>query len=313
MARRFQSAGFFRTVDPVANIPDTPLTWRFARDRSLTLDRARVIAILNITPDSFSDGGRIAGVEDAVAAAHAAIADGADMLDIGGESTRPGARAVGDAEQIDRVVPVILAIRASGIARPISVDTTRSGVARAALDAGADAVNDVSAGTDDPAMLALLAERGAGVILMHRLRRPNDDSWSDRYDEAPAYPGGVVGCVCAFLLERAAAAMAAGIDREAIAIDPGLGFGKSVPQNLALIAATARFVATGYPVVGAASRKSFLGAVTGVENPSDRVASSIAASVAQRLGGAPLFRVHDVLAQSHGLRIADAIHRDEPS
>lgn len=268
---------------------------------------------MNITPDSFSDGGRFAGVEDAVGAARRAIDDGADMLDIGGESTRPGARAVGDAEQIDRVVPVILAIRASGIACPISVDTTRSGVARAALDAGADAVNDVSAGTDDPAMLALLADRRAGVILMHRLRRPGDDSWSDRYDEAPAYPGGVIECVLAFLLERTAAAMAAGIVREAIAIDPGLGFGKSVTQNFELIAASARFVATGFPVVGAASRKSFLGAVTGVENPSDRVESSVAASVAQRLGGAQLFRVHDVRAQCDGLRIADAVLRDEPA
>ena len=271
-----------------------------------------MIAILNITPDSFSDGGRLAGVGDAVDAARAAIDDGADMLDIGGESTRPGAEPVGEAAQIARVAPVILAIRDAGIACPISVDTTRSAVARAAFEAGADAVNDVSAGTDDPSMLALLADRGAGVILMHRLRRPGDDSWSDRYDDAPAYPGGVVGCVRAYLLERAGAAMAAGIDPEAIAIDPGLGFGKSVAQNYELIAGSGAFVETGHPVVGAASRKSFLGAVTGIENPRDRVAASVAATVAQRLLGVQLFRVHDVPAQDHGLRVADAVRRDKP-
>lgn len=265
------------------------------------------MAILNVTPDSFSDGGLLTSTDDAVSAAQRAIDQGADMLDVGGESTRPGAVSVSEEEQINRVVPVIEAIRSAGIECPISVDTTRSAVANAAIDAGADAVNDVSACTDDNAMLPLIAERGAGVILMHRLCSPRDDSWSDRYGQSPDYPGGVASCVLAFLIERAEAALAAGIDPSAIAIDPGLGFGKTVAQNFELIAGSGSFVQTGYPVLGAASRKSFLGAVTGVENPADRVAASVAVSVAQRLSGVQLFRVHDVQAQSRGLRTADAV------
>ena len=282
--------------------------WRVSQRHRLTLDRAHILAILNVTPDSFSDGGQFTDVEDVILAARQALEQGADMLDIGGESTRPGAEAVGEAAQIDRVVPVIDAIRSAGIDCPVSVDTTRSGVARAALDAGADAVNDISAGTDDDAMLPLIADRGAGVILMHRLRAPRDDSWSDQYDEDPAYPGGVVECVRRFLMDRADAAIAAGIDREAIAIDPGLGFGKSVGQNFDLIGASGVFVATGYPVVGAASRKSFLGAVTGIANPADRGWASLAASVIQRVAGVQLFRVHDVEVHVQGLAVANALH-----
>ncbi len=270
------------------------------------------MAILNVTPDSFSDGGQLATTDDAVRAAQRAVDQGADMLDIGGESTRPGAESISDEEQTNRVVPVIEAIRSTGIECPISVDTTRSAVANAALDAGADAVNDVSACTDDGAMLRLIAERNAGVILMHRLCSPREDSWSDRYGQSPDYPGGVVSCVLAFLLNRAEAAIAAGIDRSAIAVDPGLGFGKTVAQNFELIAGSGSFVQTGYPVLGAASRKSFLGAVTGIENPADRVAASVAASVAQRLGGVQIFRVHDAEAQSRGLRTADAVLAKNP-
>ena len=292
--------------DPPANTTN-PGSWRLAHGRTLTLDRARILAILNITPDSFSDGGRLPTIEAALDAARQAIERGADMLDIGGESTRPGAETVDDAQQIDRVAPVIAAIRGAGIDCPISVDTTRAAVAIAALDAGADAVNDVSAGTDDEGMLPLIAARGAGVILMHRLRPACDDSWSDRYAKAPAYPDGVVTGVRRFLQARAQAAIDAGIDPGAIAIDPGLGFGKSVEQNFELIAATGALVALGFPVVGAASRKSFLGAVTGVTDPAERVAESVAASVTQRLQGAGLFRVHDVSAQARGLRIADRI------
>ncbi|MCB9838764.1 MAG: dihydropteroate synthase [Phycisphaeraceae bacterium] len=287
-------------------------TWRVSIDRALTLDRARVLAILNITPDSFSDGGRFAGADDAVRAARAAIDAGADMLDIGGESTRPGSAPVGPGEQIARVVPVIAEIRRAGIRCPISVDTTSSRVALAALHAGADAVNDVSAGTDDDAMLPMIAGEGAGVILMHRLRKPAEDSRSDRYERSPVYEGGVVEGVRHFLESRVGAAMAAGIDRDAIAIDPGLGFGKSVAQNYELIAATRRFVGTGLPVVGAASRKSFLGVVTGIENPADRVSASVAASVAQRLRGASLFRVHDVREHVEALRVTDAILSGAP-
>jgi len=288
--------------------PSAPATiWRVSRTRTLSLDRARVIAILNVTPDSFSDGGELPTTEAAVATARCAVDSGADMLDIGGESTRPGAQQVKATEQVRRVVPAIGAIRDAGLSCPISVDTTRADVARAALDAGADAVNDVSGGTDDEAMLTLIAERGAGVILMHRLRAPGEDSWSDRYRQEPSYEGGVVAHVRRYLIDRAQSAINSGTCRESIAIDPGLGFGKSVSQNFALIAASGAFVETGFPVVGAASRKSFLGAVSGVESPSERVAASVAASVAQRLAGVQLFRVHDTRAQAQGLRSADAI------
>lgn len=283
------------------------MDWRISSERLLRLDRAHVMAILNVTPDSFSDGGRFHSADDVVRAAQDAVNQGADLLDIGGESTRPGAEAVSANEQIDRVAPAIEGIRAAGITCPISIDTTSAEVVRTALDAGADLVNDVSAGLDDGAMLPLIAERGAGVILMHRLTRPGDDSWSDRYAVDPTYPGGVVESVRDFLLARAQDAIDAGIARGSIAIDPGLGFGKSVEQNFELIRRSSEFVATGFPVLGAASRKSFLGAVTGIENPADRVEASIAASVAQRLAGVQVFRVHDVQAQSQALQALDAI------
>jgi len=286
--------------------------WKIATDQSLRLGRAQVMAILNVTPDSFSDGGRFDSPDAVVRAAREAVEQGADLLDIGGESTRPGAEAVSASEQIRRVIPAIEGIRAAGIKAPISVDTTSAAVAEAALGAGAQIIDDVSAGLDDGAMLQLAADHGAGIILMHRLAKPRDDSWSDAYASDPAYPGGVVPCVLGFLLERAEAAMGAGIRREAIAIDPGLGFGKSVAQNFELIRSTAAFAQTGFPVLGAASRKSFLGAVTGIENPAERVEASIAASVAQRLAGAPLFRVHDVAAQASALRAADAILSQKP-
>ena len=240
------------------------------------------MAILNVTPDSFSDGGRFHSADDVVRAAQDAVDQGADLLDIGGESTRPGAEAVSASEQIDRVAPAIEGIRAAGITCPISIDTTSAEVARAALDAGADLVNDVSAGLDDGAMLPLIAERGAGVILMHRLTRPGDDSWSDCYAVDPTYPGGVVERVRDFLLARAQDAIDAGIERGSIAIDPGLGFGKSVEQNFELIRRSAEFVATGFPVLGAVSRKSFLGAVTEIENPADRVEASQPAHFSDR-------------------------------
>ncbi len=283
--------------------------WRVSASRAVALDRARVIAILNVTPDSFSDGGRFARSEDVADAARRALADGADMLDVGGESTRPGAARIGAPEQIRRVVPAIRAIRAAGVGAAISVDTTLAAVAAEALDAGADAINDVSACREDPAMLPLVGARRAGLILMHRLTPPPDDAYSDRYALPPDYSasGGVVEAVRAFLAERMGAARRAGVAPESLAIDPGLGFGKTVEQNFELIRATPVFAALGCPVVGGASRKSFIGRVTGADRPADRVEGSIAASVAQRLGGAALFRVHDVGPQARALRAADAV------
>ncbi len=283
--------------------------WRLGHGRSLSLSAPRIIAIINITPDSFSDGGKFATFDDAMAAMRRAVEEGAAMLDIGGESTRPGAERVPADEQIRRVVPAIIAARRAGIDVPISVDTTLAAVASAALDAGADAVNDVSAGIEDPAMLPLVAEHGCGVILMHRLRPPGADVYSDQHATAPAYKhaAGVVGEVCEFLSGRASAAIAAGVARDSIVIDPGLGFGKSVEQNFALIANISSIASIGFPVLSAASRKSFIGKATAEPDPSRRVVGSVAVSVAHALAGVRLFRVHDVKEHAQALSIAMAM------
>lgn len=295
-------------------MPDEPRVWRLASERSLTLDRARILAILNATPDSFSDGGRYRDASHAAVEAMRMLDEGADVLDIGGESTRPGAQPVDENEQIRRVVPIIEMLRRRGVDAPISVDTTRSAVARAALDVGADAINDQSAGEDDPRMVALAATRRAGLILMHRLRRSNQDSFSTRYGEAgeyaqPSYEreGGVVAAVRSYLSGRLHAARVAGVSPDSIVLDPGLGFGKTVEQNLALVGSTREFTTLGCPVLCAASRKSFIGRITGVDDPSERVEGSVAVAVAMRLTGAALFRVHDIKPHRRALDIADNI------
>jgi dihydropteroate synthase len=287
--------------------------WSASRGKLLILDRPRFLGILNVTPDSFSDGGVLKSVEGAVDAAAAMIEAGADGVDIGGESTRPGAAAVSEDEQKRRILPVVREMRRRGGILGsvlISIDTTRAGVARAALDEGADSINDVSAGTDDPAMLALAAERNTGLILMHRLTAPDRDSYSDRYSSPPEY-GDVVGVVRAFLAERAAAAERAGVVREAIVLDPGLGFGKTVEQNLELVRRTAEIASLGYPVLSGASRKSFVGRAMGLTDsaPAERLAGSIAISVAHWSAGARIFRVHDVGPQRGALMAAAAVGR----
>ncbi|MBL9031842.1 MAG: dihydropteroate synthase [Phycisphaerae bacterium] len=287
-----------------------------ARSRSLALDRPRLVAILNATPDSFYEGSRLTDPGAIAAAAERAVAEGADMLDIGGESTRPGAGAVSEAEQIRRVVPGIEAIRAlqsPAGSVPISVDTTRSEVARRALEAGADAINDVSAGTDDPRILALAAATGAGLVLMHRLVAPAQDNYSDRYETPPAYAD-VVAEVRGYLSNRASEARAAGVGTDAIAIDPGLGFGKSVEQNVELIRRTGELAALGFPVVSAASRKSFVGRVSlGRDSmPEERLPGSLAMTVLHLAAGARLFRVHDVAPHAAALRSALALGVGRP-
>jgi dihydropteroate synthase len=280
--------------------------WRLSPRFTLALDRPRVMAILNVTPDSFSDGGRYASLEQALERAGEAAAEGADLLDVGGESTRPGASPVPPQEQIRRVVPVIDAIRRRGLfPGPITIDTTRAEVARAALDAGADAVNDVSAGTEDPGMLNLAASRGCGMVLMHRLAPPRHDRYSDRYEQPPDYQD-VVESVLAFLAERLSAVLRAGVEPEAVLLDPGLGFGKTVEQNLALIRGTPRLLCLGRPVLSGVSRKSFAGRV-GLgrdSDPSERLASSLALSVLHLAFGARVFRVHDVRSHVEALRAA---------
>lgn len=258
------------------------------------------MGILNLTPDSFSDGGLHKTLEQAVDHAERMVGEGAAMVDVGGESTRPGAERVNADEQIRRVLPVIEAIRARTDI-PISIDTTLAAVARAALDAGATIINDVSAGMEDEAMLPLAAERGCGIVLMHRRCPPGDDRWSDAYDDDPDYEGDVVASVRTWLLARADEAMQAGVHPAALCLDPGLGFGKSVRQNWQLIAGSGEFVAMGYPVLAASSRKSFIGAVTGVDRPAARHAGSLAVTAMQWAAGLRLFRVHDVAAHRTAL------------
>ncbi|MBT8486293.1 MAG: dihydropteroate synthase [Phycisphaerales bacterium] len=265
------------------------------------------MGIVNATPDSFSDGGLHRSVPSLVGAALRCVEEGAAIIDIGGESTRPGADRVDADEQIERVVPFIIELR-SCTTTLISIDTTNAAVAEAALDAGANLINDVSAGRDDPRMLPLAATRGCGLVLMHRRVPPAEDRYSDRYDETPDYDD-VVRDVGDWLGARALEAEAAGVARAAIVIDPGLGFGKSVEQNYELIAGTAKLVGRGYPVLSAASRKSFIGAVSGVETPRDRVVGSTAVSVAHALAGVRLFRVHDVAAHRRAVAVAMAIAR----
>jgi dihydropteroate synthase len=264
------------------------------------------LAILNITPDSFADGGRLPTPAHAADAARRAADEGADALDLGAESTRPGTARVPADEQIRRLIPAIAAVRAAGIDLPMTVDTTRAAVARAALDAGADAINDVAAGAEDDAMLALAAERACAIVLMHRLAPPAADRYSDRYDAPPAYPGGVVPAVRAFLAERAGAARAAGVPADRVLLDPGLGFGKSVEQNLELLRATPDLLALGHPVLSALSRKSFVGRL-GLgrdSDPSERLPATLALSVLHLHAGARVFRVHDVAEHRQALDAA---------
>jgi dihydropteroate synthase len=295
---------------------ESPTTWNVSSTRAVHADRPCLFGILNCTPDSFSDGGQLGTLVAVVSRASDAQSEGADLLDIGGESTRPGASRVEESEQIKRVIPAIRAIRDAGIELPITVDTTLHRVASAALDAGADAINDVSAGSEDDSMLQLAGDRGCGIILMHRLAPPGEDRYSDQYETAPRYDD-VVAQVSGYLHERAELAMSRGVEPGAIMIDPGLGFGKSVEQNLALIRRTDELCALGYPVLSAASRKSFVGRITHGRDsePLERVEGSIACSILHLMAGARHFRVHDVGLQRRAIDAAWAIleSRRDPS
>jgi len=286
---------------------NAPTIWKLSSTRAVHADRPCLLGILNRTPDSFSDGGQLDTLDAVVRRAQTAVDEGADMLDIGGESTRPGAQRIDADEQINRVVPAIRAIRDAGIQCPITIDTTLRQVAEAALDAGADAINDVSAATENADMLALASERACGIILMHRRSPPDKDSFSDQYTTAPQYEN-VVDDVCAYLRGRAQKAVHRGIDPSAIMLDPGLGFGKSVDQNIALIRGTGSLCLLGHPVLSALSRKSFVGriALGRDSEPSERITGSIACSVMHMITGARFFRVHDVTEHRTAL---DAVWR----
>ena len=269
--------------------------WICAR-HTISLDRPRVMGILNVTPDSFSDGGHWHSTEAAVQQGLALVAEGADILDIGGESTRPGAAEVAVDEELQRVVPVIEAL-ARQTQVVISVDTRKSAVARAALAAGASIVNDVTA-LGDPAMATVVREAGAGVVLMHMRGTP------ETMQRAPQYVD-VVAEVRAFLAARIEAALTAGIGRRQILIDPGIGFGKTTAHNLALLGALEKFAELA-PVLVGASRKRFIGEITGV--PMDgRLAGSLTVAVWSVMRGAAVLRVHDVAATCAAVRMAGAL------
>ena len=262
--------------------------------------RPRVMGVVNATPDSFSDGGAHAGAGQAIAHGLSLAGAGADILDIGGESTRPGAAPVPEAEEVDRVVPVIEGLVAAGCATPISIDTRKAGVARAALAAGARIVNDVSALTYDPDMAG--AARGAeGLCLMHALGDPRTMQDDPRYDDVRLD-------ICDYLDARITAAVAAGIERSRIVIDPGIGFGKTVDHNLALIRDLDLFHGLGCPVLLGVSRKGFIGRLSGETVAARRVPGSLAAGLAGVAAGAQILRVHDVAETVQALRIWQALN-----
>jgi dihydropteroate synthase len=278
------------------------LAWRTARS-VLRLDRPVIAGILNVTPDSFWDGGRHAGVEAAVRYAAGMIEAGADVLDIGGESTRPGAQRVAAGEEIARVVPVVDAVHREWPHLPISVDTVKASVARAALDAGASVINDVSGLRLDPALAGEIARAGAGVVLMHS--RGDVDRMA-RYDLAD-YGIDPVADVLRELGEAVNRARAGGISDDAIVVDPGLGFAKRTEHSLALLAQLDRLAVLGHPVLVGPSRKRFIGDAAGAALPPEaRLEGTIAACVIALLHGAALFRVHDVAPVRRALDFAHA-------
>jgi len=269
------------------------------------LGPARVMGILNVTPDSFSDGGSFLDPEQALAHARAMLSEGADLVDVGGESSRPGSQPISAALEIERVLPVIAALARDG-RTAVSVDTTKASVARAALEAGASVVNDVSAGRNDPELLGLVAERGAGLILMHMQGNPHD------MQRAPSYHD-VVREVVGHLRARARAAWQAGIEPERIALDPGLGFGKSLEHNLALMRALPELRSLGFPLCLGASRKSFLGRLSGEELAQRRGSESTAAVALGAFLGAEIHRVHEVRAARAALSVARALTSEKVS
>jgi dihydropteroate synthase len=276
-------------------------SWRCG-DHLLPLgQRTLVMGILNVTPDSFSDGGLFVDAEEAVAHGARLADEGADIVDVGGESTRPGADDVPIREELDRVVPVVQGLH---LARPdvlVSVDTRRAIVAEAAIDAGACIVNDVSGGRD-PSMLGAVARTHVGFVLMHMLGEPRTMQTDPQYDD-------VVGEVHEYLRERVEAALFAGADASQLAVDPGIGFGKTLEHNVALLRSLRRFADLDAAVLVGASRKRFLGTLTGVEDAASRLEGSLAAAVVSALGGADVVRVHDVAPTVRALAVADAVRR----
>lgn len=262
----------------------------------VALDRPRLMGVLNVTPDSFSDGGADEGPDAAVRRGLAMVEAGADILDIGGESTRPGAEPVDTAEEIARVQPVIEGLRAAGCAAPISIDSRNAATADAALKAGAKIVNDVSAATHDPEMSPVVVEHGAAICLMHAAGDPRTMQDDPRYTDVRSE-------VYDHLEARVAALTEAGVPKARIAVDPGIGFGKTIQHNLSLISGLSAFHGLGCVVMIGLSRKGFVGRLSGVREPGDRLAGSIGGALAAAGQGAQIIRVHDVAETRQALDV----------
>lgn len=271
------------------------------KTRTLSLDRPRLMGIVNVTPDSFSDGGRFADPGAAVAHGLRLVEQGADLVDVGGESTRPGADPVGVAEELDRVLPVVAALAAEGVI--VSVDTTKVEVARAALAAGAEIVNDVT-GLVDPAMRTEVAASRAGVVIMHMQGTPRTMQLEPVYAD-------VVDEVAAHLHRLAGLAVEAGVAPASVVVDPGIGFGKTLAHNLALLAALDR-VGGDHPVLLGVSRKSLFKSLLGIEDPTQRDRASATMLALAVLGGVRLFRVHDIGSSLEAANLAWAMVRSQP-
>ena len=260
-----------------------------------------LMGILNVTPDSFSDGGDFFDPDVATAQAEEMLDEGARIIDVGGESTRPGSDPVCPEEELRRTMPVIRGILKARPEVIVSVDTYRSSTAETALDAGALIINDVTA-LGDPKMAGLVAERGCGIVLMHMLGEPKSMQQDPRYED-------VVREVRDFLARRAEQAIRAGVKEDNVILDPGIGFGKTIRHNLELLNGLDALVGLGFPVLVGASRKSFLGKITGSDGPKDRLFGTVATSVMAYERGATLFRVHDVRPNREALAVAAAIRR----
>jgi dihydropteroate synthase len=273
------------------------------KDMFSQIDKPLIMGILNVTPDSFSDGGKYTGIDDALKQAERMLAEGVDIIDIGGESTRPGADSVSAIDQQQRVIPIITAIRQqlkSDIL--ISIDTTSSKVAKAALAAGADIINDVSAGQDDEAILALAAQTDVPIILMHSQGTPKTMQDNPFYED-------VIREVIDALKKRIDAALKAGIKNENIALDPGIGFGKRKQDNLDLLAHLDAIVALGFPVLLGTSRKRFMGTLCDVTEPAELVIATAVTTALGVMAGVRLFRVHDVKENRQAADVAWAIRQ----
>jgi dihydropteroate synthase len=266
----------------------------------LAMNHPRIMGILNVTPDSFSDGGQFLA-RDAALGAGLAMAGAADIIDIGGESTRPGAVDVASDEEISRTSPVIAGLRAAGVTTAISIDTRKADVAAEALAVGADIVNDVAAFEHDPGLAGVVARGGVPVVLMHAKGTPETMQDDPRYDD-------VVLDVYDFLAQRVERAVAAGIPRDRIVIDPGIGFGKTQSHNLALIRVLSVFHGLGCPVLLGASRKRFIGVISGADEPQARMPGSLAVALCAMAQGAQILRVHDVVETRAALALWRAVN-----